>query len=89
MYARMARMGQADSELRAGQVDAAIAGWKQLADDNSPEIPADAVLLELGRAYAAKGDAAEARKTFTRLLEQHPSSPFSSDAKTELEGLKG
>jgi tetratricopeptide (TPR) repeat protein len=89
VYGRMARMGQADSQSRAGQIDAAIAGWKQLADENSPDIPSDAILLELGRAYAAKGNMAEARKAFTQLLEQHPTSPFSADAKTGLEGLKG
>jgi tetratricopeptide (TPR) repeat protein len=89
VYGRMARLGQADSQARAGQVDAAIASWKQLADENSPDVPADAILLELGRAYAAKGNDAEARKAFTQLIDQHPTSPYSTDAKTGLEGLKG
>jgi tetratricopeptide (TPR) repeat protein len=89
VYGRMARLGQADAQARAGQVDAAIASWKQLADENHPDVPADAVLLELGRAYAAKGNTAEARKAFTQLIDQHPTSPYSTDAKNGLEGLKG
>ena len=28
LYGRMARMGKADAQLRAGQLDAAIATWK-------------------------------------------------------------
>ena len=85
----MARLGQADTQSRAGQTDAAISTWKQLAAENSPDVPADAILLELGKAYAAKGDTAEARKAFTQLLDQHPTSPYSADARTGLDNLKG
>ena len=89
IYARMSRMGLADTQARAGQLDAAIGSWKQLADEKSPDLPADAILLELARAYAAKGDAAEARKVYTQLLDEHPTSPYSSDAKQGLDSLKG
>jgi tetratricopeptide (TPR) repeat protein len=89
VYGRMARLGLAEAQTRAGQIDAAITSWKALADENSGDLPADAILLELARAYVAKGDAAEARKVFTQLIDQHPTSPYSGDAKTELEGLKG
>jgi len=89
LYGRMARLGQADTQSRAGQTDAAISTWKQLAAENSPDVPADAILLELGKAYAAKGDTAEARKAFTQLLDQHPTSPYSADARTGLDNLKG
>jgi TolA-binding protein len=49
----------------------------------------DAVLMELGRAYVRKGDKEEARKTFTQIVEQHPDSPYTPDARAELEDLKG
>ncbi len=88
LYNRMARLGRADTQARAGQVDAAIASWKQLADENNPDIPADAVLLELAKAYAAKGNKDEARKAYTQLLDQHADSPYSADAKSGLEALK-
>jgi tetratricopeptide (TPR) repeat protein len=89
IYSRMSRMGLADTQVRAGQFDAAIKSWKELADDKTADLPTDAILLELARAYAAKGDTAEARKVYTQLLDEHPTSPYSSDAKQGLEGLKG
>ena len=89
LYRRMARLGLADTQARAGQVDAAIESWKELADENNPDMPIDAILLELGRAYAAKGNAEEARKTFNQLIEQHPASPYLTDARTSLDELKG
>lgn len=89
IYARMSRMGLADTQARAGQLDAAIGSWKQLADEKSPDLPADAILLELARAYAAKGNTEEARKTYTQLLDEHPTSPYSSDARQGLDALKG
>ena len=88
-YGRMARLGEADSLVRAGQLDAAIAAWKQLADKKDDHLPADAILISLARAYVLKGNTAEARKTFTELVDGHPDSPYSSEARTELANLKG
>ena len=87
LYGRMARMGKADAQARGGQVDAAIASWKELVAQQSDELPVDALLVELGRAYRAKGDTAEARKTFQQVVEQHPNSPYAPVARTELDGL--
>ena len=89
IYGRMAWMGLADTQARAGQLDAAIETWKKLADEKNPDLPADVILLELGRAYAAKGNTAEARKVFTQLLDEHPTSQYLSDARQGLDGLKG
>jgi len=47
------------------------------------------VLMELARAYVQKGDKEEARKTFTQIVEQHPESPYTPQARAELEELKG
>jgi len=89
LYGRMARMGRADTQARAGQVDAAITTWKEMASSTSGEFPVDAILMELARAYAQKGDREEARKTFNQLIEQHPTSPYTPEARAELENLKG
>ncbi|HEX5108061.1 MAG TPA: tetratricopeptide repeat protein [Vicinamibacterales bacterium] len=89
LYGRMARLGEAESQTRAGQLDAAIASWKQLAAKKDEDLPADAILFGLARAYAAKGDTEDARKTFTELVDQHPQSPYLSEARSELEQLKG
>jgi outer membrane protein assembly factor BamD (BamD/ComL family) len=45
--------------------------------------------MQLGRAYQAKGNTAEARKTFTDIVDNHPDSPYVADARKELESLKG
>jgi len=88
LYGRMARLGKADAQMRANQVDAAIASWKELAAQKDANLPQDAILMQLGRAYAQKGNKDEARKTYTELVEQHPDSVYTSEARQELETLK-
>jgi len=89
LYGHMARLGKADAQAHSGQVDAAIAAWKELAADNNSELPQDAILMELARAYVQKGNTAEAKKTFTEVVDKHPESPYLSEARTELDNLKG
>jgi len=89
IYGRMARLGKADTQARTGQVDAAIATWKEMAAATSGDFPVDAILMELARAYAQKGEKEEARKTFSQLIDQHPNSPYTQEARTQLESLKG
>jgi TolA-binding protein len=88
LYGRMAKLGKADTQMRANQVDAAIASWKELAAAKDANLPQDAILMELGRAYAQKGNKEEATKTYTELVEQHPDSVYTSEARQELETLK-
>jgi predicted negative regulator of RcsB-dependent stress response len=89
IYGRMAKLGQAETQVRAGQLDAAIATYKSLAEQKDSTLPVDAILFELARAYVAKGNTDEARKALNQIVEQHPNSPYLTDARTELEGLKG
>jgi tetratricopeptide (TPR) repeat protein len=84
LYGRMARMGKADTQARAGQHDAAIATWKELAASPDEDLPMDAILMELGKAYQASGNQEEARKTFTTIVDEHPTSPYSAEARAEL-----
>ena len=88
IYGRMARLGKADTQARAGQVDAAIVTWKEMAASTTGDLPVDAILMELARAYVQKGEKEEARKTFNQLIDQHPNSPYTPDARSELENLK-
>jgi TolA-binding protein len=88
-YGRMARMGRADAQVRAGQYDAAITGWKELMSQQAETLPVDALLMEIGMAYRAKGDAAEARKTLTQIVDEHPNSPYAPQARAELDTLTG
>ena len=44
--------------------------------------------MQLGRTYLAAGKRTEAQQTFTRLVDEYPESPFSGDARKELDTLK-
>jgi TolA-binding protein len=89
LYGRMAQLGKADAQLASGQTDSAITTWKELAARKDSNLPQDAILMQLGRAYQAKGNTAEARKTFSDIVDNHPDSPYVTDARKELESLKG
>jgi tetratricopeptide (TPR) repeat protein len=88
IYGRMAVLGKADTEAQAGRLDQAIATWKSLVDRKDPNIPEDALLMHLARAYQTKGSVEDARKTYTQIVEQHPASPYSAEARADLEALK-
>jgi TolA-binding protein len=87
LYGRMARLGKADAQARAGQLDAAISTWKTMVTQDSAELPVDAILIELGRAYVTKGNTSEARQALTQIVDQHPDSPYAQEARTTLETL--
>jgi tetratricopeptide (TPR) repeat protein len=87
LYGRMARLGKADTQARAGQIDAAIETWKGMQNDSA--LPTDAILMQLARAYVQKGNTEEARKAFNEIVDKHPNSPYSPEARAELENLKG
>ena len=89
LYGRMSKLGKADTQMRAGQLDAAITTWKELAASTDDTLPKDAILMELGHAYVAKGNSEEAKKTFTQVVDEHPTSPYTAEARMELESLKG
>jgi len=88
LYGRMATLGKADAQARAGQLDAAISTWKGIVGDANADLPKDAVLIELARAYVQKGNTEEAKKAFNEIVEKHPDSPYLAEARTELDNLK-
>jgi tetratricopeptide (TPR) repeat protein len=89
LYGQMARLGKADAQARAGQLDAAIEAWKGMSADADEVVPKDAVLIQLARAYVQKGNTEEARKTYTEIVDNHPNSPYTPEAREELENIKG
>jgi len=89
LYGRMAQLGKADAQLASGQTDGAIATWKELAAKKDANLPEDAILMQLGRAYQAKGNTDDAKKTFTDIVDHHPDSPYVAEARKELDSLKG
>ena len=51
-------------------------------------LPVDGILMQLGRTYLVAGKRADAQQTFNRLVEEFPESPYTSDARRELENLR-
>jgi tetratricopeptide (TPR) repeat protein len=89
LLARSARLGKAEAQLRAAQYDPAIATLTQIVEQKDASLPADAVLMELARAYRLAGRTEDQRKTLTQVIEQHADSQYATEAKAELEKLKG
>lgn len=88
LIAKTARLGKAEAQLRSAKYEPAIATFKEFVDSNDPALPAEALLMELGRAYKLAGKTDDARKTFTQITEQHASTPFADLARQEIEKLK-
>ena len=88
LYGQMARLGLAEVQAREGQFDTAITTYKGLADNKDGPLPIDGILMQLGRTYLEAGKSTEAQQTFNRVVEEFPESPFSGDARKELESLK-
>jgi predicted negative regulator of RcsB-dependent stress response len=88
IYGQMARLGLAEAQARAGQYDQAINTFKELAQRKDGPLPIDGILMQLGRTYLDAGKRADAQQTFNRLVEEFPESPFTGDARRELDNLK-
>jgi TolA-binding protein len=84
----MARLGQAEAQARAGQLDNAIATFNALSQQKDGSLPVDGILLQLGQAYRGAGKVADAEQTFNRLIQEFPDSPFAPDARRELDTMK-
>jgi TolA-binding protein len=88
LYGQMAKLGLAEAQAQTGQYEQAITTFKAIAEREDGEVPVDGVLLRLGRIYVDAGKKTEAEQTFNRLVEEFPDSPFSTDARRELDALK-
>jgi TolA-binding protein len=86
IYGDMARLGLAEAEMQARQYDAAINEFRDLS--TKANLPTDAILMQLGRAYAAAGRKAQAQQTFQRILDEFPQSQYAQLARRELDAAK-
>jgi len=88
IYGQMARLGLAQAQALDGKYDQAINAFKELAQRKDGPLPVDGILMQLGKAYLDAGKRTDAQQTFTRLVEEYPESPFTGDARKELDNLK-
>ena len=87
LYARMARLGLAEVQVRQKQFDPAINALKELSTSAKDDLPVDAILMQLGRAYLLAGRKAEATQTFKRITDEFPTSLYAAEARRELDTL--
>ena len=88
IHGRMARLGVAALQLRAGKVDPAIQTLQELSQRTDTDLPVDGVLMQLGDAYRRAGRTPEAIRAYTRVVDEFPDSAYAADAKTEIDQLK-
>jgi hypothetical protein len=87
IYYEMARLGKVSAQAHASQFDEAISTFQSLSAQKDGEVPADAMLMQLGRVYLLAGKMTEARQTFRKLLDEYPQSPFVTEAKRQFDQL--
>jgi outer membrane protein assembly factor BamD (BamD/ComL family) len=87
-YGQVSRLGLAQARARSGQYDQAINDFKSLAQRKDGPLPIDGVLMQLGQTYLEAGKKSDAQQTFNRLVEEYPSSPYSAEARQQLDSLK-
>ena len=87
-YGRMAQLGvieaQVQEAIRPGDCQAQALVDAAASDET---LPRDAMLMELGRAYAAAGKKTEAKQTFDKVVTEFPDSSFLDEAKGLLASL--
>jgi TolA-binding protein len=88
IYGQMARLGLAEAQAASGEFDQAIKAFQDLSQRKDGPLPIDGVLMQLGRTYLDAGRRSEAQRTFNRLVEEFPESPFSADARRQLDDMK-
>lgn len=88
LYAQMARLGLAEAQAQSGEYDAAITAFRDLSQRKDGQLPVDGVLMRLGRTQAEAGKTGDAEQTFNKLVQEFPDSPFTADARKELDQLK-
>jgi outer membrane protein assembly factor BamD (BamD/ComL family) len=88
LYVQMARLGLAEAQAQNGEYDAAITTFKDLAQLKDGPLPVDGLLMRLGRTQLEAGKSADAEQTLNRLVQEFPDSPFTADARKQLEQLK-
>ena len=88
IYVRMATLGLSEVRLLAGDYAAAIALLEGETAVVASDLPVDAVLMRLGRAYELAGQNGDALAAYTRVLEEFPGSLYFTDAEREAESLR-
>ena len=89
LHGTMARLGLAETHVLRGDYDGAVELLQRETEAEASDVPVDAVLMRLGRAYELAGQDADALAAFTRVVEEFPFSVYSSEARRKTDALGG
>lgn len=89
LHGTMARLGLAETHVLRGDYDGAVELLQRETEAEESDVPVDAVLMRLGRAYELAGQDADALAAFTRVVEEFPFSVYSSEARRKTDALGG
>jgi len=87
IYTQMASLGLADAQARSGQFDAAINTFKEMAQRKDGPLPIDGILMQLARTYRDAGKRADEQQTLNRIVQEYPDSPFTAEARRQLDAI--
>jgi TolA-binding protein len=88
LYGQMAKLGIAEAEAQQTHYDQAIATFKELSLSTDGDLPVDGILMQLGRTYLAAGRKTEAAQAFRRVVDEFPESPYTGEARRQLDSLQ-
>lgn len=80
IHGQTARLGVAAAASLGGEHDRAIEQLHAMSGETAGQIPIDAVLAQLARAYERAGKTAEANATWTRIKDEFPESVYVQEA---------
>jgi TolA-binding protein len=83
----MARLRIGELALRDGRAKEAAAYYKALIEDKTSGLPKDQLLFGLAEAHEAAGQALEARRAYSDLVNRHPQSPYAEEARQKMDAL--
>jgi TolA-binding protein len=84
---RMATLGLASVQVRAGNYEPAIRTFEELASGGG-DLPVDGVLMHLADAYVHAGRQTEAVEALRRIVNEFPQSPYASEARQRADTLQ-
>jgi hypothetical protein len=88
IYHYTAQLGVGEARLAQGKAADAMAAFQALATDTNSNLPADGVLMQVGRAALVAGKKDDASRAFNRVVEEFPQSLYVTEAKEKLAELK-